>query len=68
MDASRGIFLPPQHRRVGLVFQHYALFPHLNAIKNIALCADFMPANGLKGSEDIAMDWLQRMGLAPRAA
>jgi molybdate transport system ATP-binding protein len=28
-------FAPPQRRRVGLVFQHYALFPHLTASGNV---------------------------------
>jgi len=28
-------FVPPQARRVGLVFQHYALFPHLTATGNV---------------------------------
>jgi ABC-type sulfate/molybdate transport systems ATPase subunit len=28
-------FVPPQGRRVGLVFQHYALFPHLTATGNV---------------------------------
>jgi molybdate transport system ATP-binding protein len=36
-DSQRGIHLAPQARRVGLVFQHYALFPHLNAIQNVAI-------------------------------
>jgi molybdate transport system ATP-binding protein len=27
--------LPPQHRRVGYMFQEYALFPHMNVEKNI---------------------------------
>ncbi len=30
-----GTFVPPQARRVGLVFQHYALFPHLTASGNV---------------------------------
>jgi putative spermidine/putrescine transport system ATP-binding protein len=28
--------LPPQDRRIGLVFQSYALFPHLSVFKNVA--------------------------------
>jgi molybdate transport system ATP-binding protein len=34
MDGAR--FAPPQSRHVGLVFQNYALFPHLTASGNIA--------------------------------
>ncbi len=36
-DSASGVCLAPQQRRVGLVFQNYALFPHLNAIQNIAI-------------------------------
>ncbi len=35
-DAETGVFLPPQRRRAGLVFQDYALFPHLSALGNVA--------------------------------
>lgn len=35
--ANTSVNLTPQERRVGLVFQNYALFPHLTAIKNIAI-------------------------------
>lgn len=35
-DSNRKINLPVQKRRVGYVFQNYALFPHLNAAQNIA--------------------------------
>lgn len=28
--------VPPQKRRIGLVFQHYALFPHMTVFENIA--------------------------------
>jgi molybdate transport system ATP-binding protein len=35
-DAERNIFLPPQQRRIGYLFQDYSLFPHLTAEQNIA--------------------------------
>ncbi len=35
LDTAGGIVLPPHRRRVGLVFQSYALFPHLTAIGNV---------------------------------
>ena len=36
VDAERGVFVPPEQRRVGLVFQEYALFPHLSVRQNVA--------------------------------
>jgi molybdate transport system ATP-binding protein len=35
-DVDRGVFRKPEERRVGLVFQEYALFPHLTVQKNVA--------------------------------
>lgn len=41
-DAARGINLPPQARKIGMVRQDLALFPHLSAADNVAY--------GLRGS------------------
>ncbi|MBD2234755.1 molybdate ABC transporter permease subunit [Phormidium tenue] len=42
-DSALGINLPSRDRRVGYLFQHYALFPHLTVAQNIAY--------GLRGSK-----------------
>jgi molybdate transport system ATP-binding protein len=34
-DSAAGVFLRPEERRVGLVFQEYALFPHMTVRQNI---------------------------------
>ncbi len=34
--AGHGQFVPPEHRGVGVVFQEFALFPHMTARENIA--------------------------------
>lgn len=36
LDSTAGVNVSPQLRRVGFVFQNYALFPHMNVRDNIA--------------------------------
>ena len=35
-DSKKGINLPSRHRRIGVLFQNHALFPHLTVAQNIA--------------------------------
>ncbi len=59
-DAAAGLHVPPEARRVGLMFQDYALFPHLTIFDNVAFgVTDHSPATRARLHEA-----LDRMGLA----
>ncbi len=60
LDTATGVDLRPQHRRVGLVFQDYALFPHLTARDNIRIALRHLdPARRNEQAEH----WLARVHL-----
>ena len=45
-DSEKKIDLPPQARRTGLMFQSYALFPHMTVLQNIRAGANRDPDKG----------------------
>ncbi len=57
-----GKLLPAEQRRIGLIFQDFALFPHLTALKNVAFGLSKHPR-----AEAEALHWLTRLGLSDRA-
>lgn len=61
LDSAQQINLKPEQRRVGLVFQHYALFPHLNALQNVLLAMQHLPRSVRR---EKARALLQRVNLA----
>jgi molybdate transport system ATP-binding protein len=64
VDTANGAWLPPERRGCGYVFQHYALFPHLSAWRNVAYGLRSSAAGDRKAT---ALALLDRLGLADRA-
>ena len=60
-DAAAALHLPPQRRRVGFVFQSYALFPHLSALGNVLQACD--PALPRDRREALARSLMARVRL-----
>ncbi len=60
--------LPPRHRNVGMVFQSYALFPHLDVFENVAygLRVRRVPAADIRRRVAEALATLQLDGLGDR--
>ena len=50
--------LPPQNRGVGMVFQNYALYPHLTVEQNI-----LFPLQNLKGKDKLSKDEMKKRAL-----
>ena len=61
-DTQADVFVPTPQRHVGMVFQNYALMPHLNAIDNVALALLEHPK---KMRRAMAQSCLQKVGLQP---
>jgi polar amino acid transport system ATP-binding protein len=50
-------------QKVGMVFQHFNLFPHLTAIENITLAPVKVKKMNKKEAEELAVDLLAKVGL-----
>lgn len=64
--SSPSIFMPPEQRRIGMVFQDYALFPHLNVMENIGFGLHFLPQSERKRRVEELLYVVQLIGIAKR--
>ena len=65
-DATQGIWLPPQQRRVGLVMQDYALFPHMTVLQNITYGLAGRPPAARQQAVQEMLKLMQLIGLEKR--
>jgi len=63
LDDKEIVNMPPQHRGFGMVFQNYAIFPHLNVFENVAfpLRARRLPQREIRQRVTAALE-LVRLG------
>jgi len=60
--AAPGLHLPPERRHLAMVFQDYALWPHMTALKNVMFPLRQLRVNGNEARRR-AHEMLQRVGL-----
>lgn len=60
-EVSGSVHIPPERRQVGMVFQDYALFPHLNILDNVAFGITHLSREERQSRTE---ELLERVGLA----
>ena len=61
-DPTRDLFVPPERRQIGVVFQDYALLPHLSALDNVAFGPRSL-GTARRPAAAAAATWLDTMGI-----
>ncbi|MBC7083324.1 MAG: ABC transporter ATP-binding protein [Firmicutes bacterium] len=64
----KGVFVPPGRRNVGMIFQNYALWPHLTVFSNIAFGLEIagVPKDEIRRKVQAALEMMQIQGFENR--
>jgi len=66
LDTARGLDVPTPRRRIGFVFQSYALFPHLTALENVMEGLGDVPPGGRRSRAQALLALVHLAGLEDR--
>src|SRR5436190_18274284 len=69
-DAPAGLFVPPDHRKLGMVFQSYAIWPHMTVFDNVAypLSVRHVPKAAIRNQVTAALELVEMERYADRPA
>ena len=65
--AAKGCDIDVMRQRMGMVFQHFNLFPHMTILKNITLAPVSLKLQTQQQAEEKALSLLDRIGLSDKA-
>ncbi len=51
---------------IGMVFQHFNVFPHMSVLNNVILAQTLVKKRSRKEAEDIALEFLNKVGIADK--
>jgi len=70
VDSKLGVFVAPHRRNLGMVFQSYAIWPHMNVLENVAYALEGrgMSKADMKGQAMQALATVQMSHLSDRPA
>lgn len=64
---GRKVDIDLHRRKMGMVFQHFNLFPHMDILRNMTIGPEKLLKKSSEEAEKYAMTLLERVGLAERA-
>ena len=64
---AKGANVDLHRQKMGMVFQHFNLFPHMTILRNMTIAPMKLLGKSREDAESLAMELLEKVGLADRA-
>ena len=64
---AKNVDIDKHRQKMGMVFQHFNLFPHLTILRNLTIGPEKLQGRSLHDAEREGMELLERVGLADKA-